>query len=54
MMAVLIAVAYGVTDEWHQSFVPNRHADPRDLAADAIGACAAAASVKAWDIIRRL
>jgi VanZ family protein len=49
-----IAVAYGVTDEWHQSFVPGRHAELRDLRADAIGALAADVVVKAWGIIRRL
>jgi VanZ family protein len=52
--AVVIAVLYGVTDEFHQSFVPNRHAELRDLAADAIGASAAAVVVGAWGIIRRL
>jgi VanZ family protein len=54
VVAWLIAVAYGVTDEWHQSFVPNRHAEWRDLQADAIGAFAAAAVVWLWGIIRRL
>jgi VanZ family protein len=49
-----IAVAYGVTDEWHQSFVPNRHAEFRDLGSDAIGAFAATIVVGAWGIIRRL
>ena len=29
---------YGLTDEWHQSFVPNRHADLYDWLADSIGA----------------
>ena len=52
--AWLIAVGYGVTDEWHQSFVPNRHAELRDLGSDAIGAMAATAVVGAWSIIRRL
>jgi VanZ family protein len=49
-----IAVLYGVSDEWHQSFVPNRHADVRDLLFDAIGAFAAAFAAGAWSIIRRL
>lgn len=49
-----IAVAYGVSDEWHQSFVPNRHAELRDLQSDAIGAFAAATVAGAWGIIRRL
>jgi VanZ family protein len=49
-----IAVAYGVTDEWHQSFVPNRDADLRDVVADGIGASLASVIVGAWGIIRRL
>lgn len=49
-----VAVIYGVSDEWHQSFVPNRQADVRDLISDAIGAFAAAFAVGAWGIIRRL
>jgi VanZ family protein len=49
-----VTVAYGATDEWHQMFVPNRHAELRDLAADAAGAFAAAIALKAWVIIRRL
>ena len=52
--AWVIAVVYGVTDEWHQSFVPNRHAELRDLVADAIGAFTATVVVGAWGIIRRL
>ena len=52
--AWMAAVAYGVTDEWHQSYVPNRHPEWRDLGSDAIGAFAAAAGVRLWDIIRRL
>jgi VanZ family protein len=36
--AFVIAVAYGVTDEFHQHFVPGRHMDPLDLLMDAIGA----------------
>lgn len=49
-----IAVLYGLSDEFHQSFVPNRHAELRDLAADAIGAFAATIVAGAWGIIRRL
>jgi VanZ family protein len=36
-----IAVLYGITDEWHQSFVPGRTSSVFDLATDAIGATAA-------------
>lgn len=53
-LAWVLAVTYGVTDEWHQSFVPNRVAEVRDLGADAIGAFAAAVVAGAWSIIRRL
>jgi len=43
--AALITVAYGVTDEWHQSFVPGRDADLRDVVADALGATLAVGAV---------
>jgi len=54
VVAWIIAVAYAATDEWHQSFVPTRHAELRDWIADAIGALAATIVVGAWGIIRRL
>jgi VanZ family protein len=54
LLAFAIAVAYGVSDEWHQSFVPTRQAEIRDLRADAWGAFAATMVVGAWGIIRRL
>lgn len=53
-LALVAAIVYGATDEWHQSFVPNRHADLGDLGADAIGALAAVVGVWACGIIRRL
>ncbi len=36
VLAVGIASAYGVTDEWHQYFVPDRSCDPADWAVDTI------------------
>jgi VanZ family protein len=54
LIAWCITVAYGASDEWHQVYVPNRHAELRDLGADAIGAAAAAIVLKAWGILRRL
>lgn len=36
--ALLICVLYAATDEWHQSFVPNREAAVHDVFIDAIGA----------------
>lgn len=41
LAAWAIAVAYGASDEYHQSFVPGRTQDVLDLRADAIGAAAA-------------
>jgi VanZ family protein len=49
--AIAIATAYGVTDEFHQTFVPGRGWDANDLAADAIGACAGTIAAWAWGII---
>jgi VanZ family protein len=40
-MAALLALAYAVTDEFHQSFVPNRDPSPLDIAIDSIGISAA-------------
>jgi VanZ family protein len=36
--AFWLAVAYAVSDEIHQAFVPGRHASPLDIAIDAVGA----------------
>jgi VanZ family protein len=47
LQAATIAVVYGVTDEWHQAFVPGRHADVADVLADAVGAVLAVAVVGA-------
>jgi VanZ family protein len=49
-----IAATYGGTMEWLQSYVPNRHAELRDVIANAIGALTAVVGVAAWGIIRRL
>jgi VanZ family protein len=35
--AFLLGVAYAVSDEVHQHFVPGRHATPVDVAIDAVG-----------------
>lgn len=50
IIGALIAVAYGATDELHQSFVPGRSPELLDLAADAAGAIAGAL---AWYALTR-
>lgn len=39
--AFALAVFYGLSDEFHQSFVPNRHPDLFDVATDMVGAALA-------------
>jgi len=53
LAAWIVATLYGVSDEFHQSFVPTRSADPRDVSADAIGAGLGLLAAWAWGIIRR-
>ena len=53
VLAILVAVAYGLSDEAHQLFVPNRQFDLHDLAADGVGAAVGAGLGWAWGIIRR-
>jgi VanZ family protein len=53
LAGVLVATAYGATDELHQAFVPGRQSDVFDLIADAGGALAAAGAIRAWGIIAR-
>jgi VanZ family protein len=55
-LAVLAATAYGASDEFHQSFVPNRSVEIADLAADLAGATLAAAlalAARRWRDSRR-
>ena len=51
--AGLVSTAYGISDEWHQSFVPGRAPELADVAMDAAGAAAAAGAARAWSIINR-
>jgi VanZ family protein len=50
--AVALASFYGVSDEWHQSFVPGREVSALDWTADTAGAAMAAVALRAWAIIR--
>jgi VanZ family protein len=38
LFSVVLAAGYGITDEFHQSFVPGRVASAGDVLADVIGA----------------
>ena len=49
----LLATLYGVTDEWHQMYVPGRFSELRDWVADTVGALAAALAIGAWGIIAK-
>ena len=53
LAAILISSLYGVTDEYHQLYVPGRTFDVLDMAADALGSIVGATGVWAWSIIRR-
>jgi len=49
LAAVAIAVVYGISDEFHQSFVPGRAVEAKDLMVDAIGSVV---GVAGWVVAR--
>jgi VanZ family protein len=51
-IALLVTVVYGISDEFHQSFVPGREASVYDVVTDAIGALAGTIACWAWGILR--
>ena len=51
LLTLLITVAYGVSDELHQRFVPLRTADLRDVGYDFAGALLGLFLCWAWNII---
>ena len=53
LKAISLASLYGVTDEFHQMFVTNRHAGLDDWAADVLGATTGVAIVLLVARIRR-
>lgn len=46
-LAILFATLYGISDEWHQSFVPGRTPDALDVLADSAGAAIGALALLA-------
>ncbi|HLF87181.1 MAG TPA: VanZ family protein [Nitrospiria bacterium] len=38
LLAIILTILYGISDEFHQLFVPSRSSDPYDVVADASGA----------------
>ncbi len=38
LLALCFAILYGISDEWHQTFVPNRFGSPFDVLIDTFGA----------------
>jgi VanZ family protein len=45
LAALLIAILFAATDEWHQSTVPTRHGQISDVILDALGATAGLAVI---------
>lgn len=48
-LALLVCLAYALSDEWHQSFVPSRQATLRDVGIDALGALVMLTVLWAWN-----
>lgn len=48
LLSFLLAAAYGFSDEWHQSFIPGRHASWADIAANSLGALSIAFLLLIW------
>ncbi len=46
LVAVCLGVAYGVLDEYHQSFVPGRSASALDVLVDSVGVVASVACLQ--------
>ncbi len=51
-IAVSVASLYGISDEWHQSFVPGRYPDVVDWIADTLGALLATVLYTKWTFYR--
>ncbi len=52
-VAIAISALYGVSDEWHQTFVPGRAAEAKDVLIDFAGALVGSAAYAALYLIWR-
>ena len=48
LISILFPLLFALTDEWHQSFVPGRQFDLRDLALDAAGSALALLAIRVF------
>ncbi|MFA5317897.1 MAG: VanZ family protein [Patescibacteria group bacterium] len=51
-IAVITAYLYGITDEWHQSFVPGRGVSYWDLVFNVIGAMFGFIVYRLWHVVK--
>ena len=51
VVAFLLSVMYGLSDEYHQSFVAGRISEARDLIADTAGAGIGVGLIWLWSIV---
>jgi VanZ family protein len=52
LVVAALAIGYGITDELHQAFVPDRTANPVDVGYDALGAAIGIGAAWAWGRVR--
>ncbi|MCC6673677.1 MAG: VanZ family protein [Thermomicrobiales bacterium] len=48
LVAIAICVLYGISDEFHQSFVPNRSVEGKDILVDFLGSIAGSVAMLWW------
>ncbi len=41
VIAMFLCIAFAISDEWHQSFIPDRHGTVMDVLIDSLGVCMA-------------
>jgi VanZ family protein len=54
LLVVLFCLLYGISDEFHQSFIPGREPSAGDLLADTAGSAVAVAFWLRYTLVRRL